>query len=806
MKIGKILILLLIILSILSCNQPISLDQFQTEPDEGYEEENDAEIEFSEEEGEEEGNIEEGVSQENPIIVNEKDFDKLSLWMGETQLRGANIYQRIVYPELDGPDFFGPGPLGPPFQQSDFNELAALGANYVNISHAGLFTEKPPYEVNLESQANLDKLLDMVEKADMFAVISFRTGPGRSEFTFFWDEVGTWFDKSYLNDSVWQDELAQDAWSDMWQYTASRYKDSSIIVGYDLMVEPNSNEVGSHAVDDNLDMWEPEEFYDQFGETLYDWNQMFPEITEAIRQVDENTPILVGGMGYSAVNWLPYISPSKDDRTIYLVHQYAPYVYTHQEANNIRISYPDFADLDYDSQKDNFDKTWLDNALQPIDDFMEQYEAPVAINEFGPVRYVPGADQYLSDHMQLMDKRGLNYALWVWDPNWVPMLDELDYFTFRFGNDPKNHSLDPDSALTQVIQKQWKKNEIRPSMISLSHGEADDQKEDQETIHFPESSLQNITYWGYQIQNINNPDSIETLLTSSYEMLVIEPTRTDWSSHDRYFDTQGLIENIKMDYQERGINPPLMIAYIDIGEAEDWRWYWNWSQDWDCESPIPDDWPDFILSCDPDGWGGNYPVAFWEEDWKDIIIYGIKDLPSDEMEYQSTIDEVLKSGFDGIYLDWVEAFEDQSVIQAAELSGKDPAHEMVKFIEEMRDYARKRDPDFLIIQQNAASLINYAPEIIKYIDAIAQEGIWYEGIATDNWNDPDGYDLIVEKEITDQYLLDLQKYLDAGIPVFDVEYTHVYADQAFENALKYGFIPCLTRRSLGKLSESSPQD
>ena len=54
--------------------------------------------------------------------------------------------------------------------------------------------------------------LAMIEEAGMFAVISARTGPGRSDFTFYWDGAGDWFDESYLNDSVWQDQAAQAAW------------------------------------------------------------------------------------------------------------------------------------------------------------------------------------------------------------------------------------------------------------------------------------------------------------------------------------------------------------------------------------------------------------------------------------------------------------------------------------------------------------------------------------------------------------------------------------------------------------------
>jgi uncharacterized DUF497 family protein len=51
----------------------------------------------------------------------------------------------------------------------------------------------------------------MIEKADMFAVISFRTGPGRSEFWAVWgedtvsDPENGWFDPSYYNNTVWGD-------------------------------------------------------------------------------------------------------------------------------------------------------------------------------------------------------------------------------------------------------------------------------------------------------------------------------------------------------------------------------------------------------------------------------------------------------------------------------------------------------------------------------------------------------------------------------------------------------------------------
>jgi len=107
------------------------------------------------------------------------DQDPWTLWVGPTMLRGANIYQRYVYPELDGIDFMGSGPIGPPYTQEDFDALAALGANYVNLSCVGVFSRIAPYELDAAALVNLDHLLEMAGNAGLFAVISFRTGPGK---------------------------------------------------------------------------------------------------------------------------------------------------------------------------------------------------------------------------------------------------------------------------------------------------------------------------------------------------------------------------------------------------------------------------------------------------------------------------------------------------------------------------------------------------------------------------------------------------------------------------------------------------
>src|SRR5574344_433303 len=82
----------------------------------------------------------------------------------------------------------------------------------------------------------------------------------------------------------------------------------------------------------------------------------------------------------------------------------------------------------------------------------------------------------------------------------------------------------------------------------------------------------------------------------------------------------------------------LVISYMSIGEAEDYRWYWQNS--WKTGAPS------FLAQENPD-WAGNYKVKYWDSDWQNII-YG---------NDNSYLKKIIDAGFDGVYLDIVDAFE-----------------------------------------------------------------------------------------------------------------------------------------------------
>ncbi len=395
-------------------------------------------------------------------IYQEEDntVSKWSLWSDETQLRGINIWQKKIDRELDE-NFIGEGTFGPQFTADDFKKIRSMGVNYVNISHPGIYTVDYPYIPDTDALKNLKNLITMIGEADMFAVISFRTGPGRSEYTFYYgediqsDPENGWFDEKYYNEEVWKSAEAQNGWRMMWNLAAREFLNNPYVVGYDLMVEPNSAEV-------ILGISEPSEFYPKYSGTLLDWNFMFPGIINSIRAIDSDIPILAGASFYSNLDWLPFLTTVSDPKTLYSFHQYSPFEYTHQGRKS-KISYPGKLDINGDSIPDEFNKTWLSSFLNTAKEFMQNKNVRTAANEYGCVRWAGNGKDFLKDQMEIFESLGINYAIWEWSSYYEPFRSEVDNFNYLMGTDQDNRSDIENNELIGVLKTFWSKNIRRPS-------------------------------------------------------------------------------------------------------------------------------------------------------------------------------------------------------------------------------------------------------------------------------------------------------------------------------------------------------
>ena len=171
-----------------------------------------------------------------------------------------------------------------------------------------------------------------------------------------------------------------------------------------------------------------------------------------------------------------------------------------------------------------------------------------------------------------------------------------------------------------------------------------------------ERNLTNIPDYNVNVHN-ENEEEIENLSQVKNFLYLINPTEKfsdkttfinavkatnyDLVLIDRDFNdenyTPSEIESLK--WKENGAKR-LVICYMSIGEAEDYRSYWK--KEWEKNKTKPE-W----LFKENRKWRGNYKVFYWMQDWKNII-YGTE---------SSYLTSILNVGFDGTYLDIVDAYE-----------------------------------------------------------------------------------------------------------------------------------------------------
>ncbi len=232
-------------------------------------------------------------------------------------------------------------------------------------------------------------------------------------------------------------------------------------------------------------------------------------------------------------------------------------------------------------------------------------------------------------------------------------------------------------------------------------------------------------------------------------------------------------EELKITKQ-RGSSPDrLVLAYLSIGEAESYRGYWR--ETWTHAETRP-----VWLQAENPDWANNYPVNFWDPDWQRLM-FGAP---------EAYLDQIIAQGFDGVYLDRADVYED--------LLGIEPRAEalMIDFITRLANYARAIAPSFLVVLQNAEELLRSAP-LRAAIDGVAKESLFY-GIDNDGVPNSAG---AIEASIKDLRLAQRD-----GRPVFVVEYLYdaAKATDARRRATRYGFPIYFAPRELDFLVLAPP--
>ena len=216
-----------------------------------------------------------------------------------------------------------------------------------------------------------------------------------------------------------------------------------------------------------------------------------------------------------------------------------------------------------------------------------------------------------------------------------------------------------------------------------------------------------------QTENLGTRKAAVAKLAKSGSGLIVIDFAYDGSSEGKW--TKSEIDNIRAGKKGRKV-----VAYISIGEAEDYRRYWRKSWDKNKDG-VPDKGaPPFLNSVNPD-WEGNYKVRYWNKEWQKIIL--------------KYIDEIIAQDFDGVYLDIVDGFEfyehDKKTDKWVDNrknpdTGNTYRQDMIDWVKKIAFHSRKVKPGFLLIPQNGCQLAEN-DDYVSIISAIGIEDVFTLG-------------------------------------------------------------------------------
>lgn len=255
----------------------------------------------------------------------------------------------------------------------------------------------------------------------------------------------------------------------------------------------------------------------------------------------------------------------------------------------------------------------------------------------------------------------------------------------------------------------------------------------------------------------------------------------DWVVLDSFFSSDTPWERADLDTIRKGHPERKVIAYISIGEAEDYRPYWR--KEWGGKGKLTTAAPKWLGAENP-AWKGNYVVKYWHADWQQLIL--------------TAIDDAMIRGFDGVYLDIVDGFEnferdgknfiDDRLNPETKQSYR---RDMVDWVKTIAARARAKNPQALVIPQNGSQLLAHT-DFLDTINAIGIEDLFTNG------------DKLQPTDSSTYILGFLQKMTEKQKPVLLIEYSKSPERQAHSKKLaqEHHLTLLITDRELKTLGTS----
>ena len=232
--------------------------------------------------------------------------------------------------------------------KNDIHFIKSLGFNSVRIpfNFRLLVTEYPHRELKGVGYQLLERVVKWCREENLYVILDMHCAPG--------GQTGDNIDDSYGYPFLFESPESQELIVDIWKKLAETFKDESIIIGYDLMNEPIAHYFDTEEINPKL---EP----------------LFKKITLAIREVDKNHIIFLGGAQWNS-NFRIFSAPF-DDKLVYTFHKY-----------------------------------WTDPTKEVIQDYIDfenKYNVPIWMGESGE-----NTNEWINDFRTMLEENEIGWCFW----------------------------------------------------------------------------------------------------------------------------------------------------------------------------------------------------------------------------------------------------------------------------------------------------------------------------------------------------------------------------------------------------------
>ena len=262
------------------------------------------------------------------------------------------------------------------FEETYRRNFIAAG-DFVNIKNLRANVVRLPFHYHIVTTGKwsfLDEAIVWAKKNGIYVILDLHAAPGAQN--------GDWHSDSPGEAKLWQEKKYREELYDIWRRLAERYKNETVIAGYDVLNE---------AV----------------GKNTRIIKEVYARITKAIRATGDRHIIFIEGNNWAQE--FDFLGKPWDDNLAFSFHYYLPGDFTFNCVRNLR--YPGKINGEL------WNRNKMENILRRYVKLQQKYRIPIYCGEFGVNLRCPDCGTELAwvrDVLAIFNQYGIHYTYWTY--------------------------------------------------------------------------------------------------------------------------------------------------------------------------------------------------------------------------------------------------------------------------------------------------------------------------------------------------------------------------------------------------------